>query len=52
MTLTELRALSLPGLTSTIERFYPIEFGTEEAGSVPAALKDARHVVLDWSAPV
>lgn len=49
MTLSELRQLGLPGLTAAVERFYPAEFGTAGTGSVPAAVIDARQVVLEWS---
>jgi hypothetical protein len=49
MTLSELRQLGLPGLSGAIEQFYPAEFGTTGQGSVPAAVSEARRVVVEWS---
>lgn len=47
MTLSELRQLDLPRLSSAIERFYPAEFGAAAHGSVADAVMDARRVVLE-----
>jgi hypothetical protein len=49
MTLTELRALNLPGLTAAVEQFYPAEFGVSDAGSVVASANEARRVIAEWS---
>jgi len=49
MTLSELRALGLPGLTSAIEQFYPAEFGVAGSGSVEVSVAEARRVVAEWS---
>jgi hypothetical protein len=64
MTLTELRRLGLPGLTSAVERFYPVEFGTAASATdsvvtagrpgpmaraeVADAIDLARRVVREW----
>lgn len=50
MTLSELRQLDLPRLTGAVEHFYPAEFGRADRGSVPAAVSEARRVVLEWGA--
>ena len=49
MTLTELRALNLPGLTAAVEQFYPAEFGVSHTGSVVASANEARRVIAEWS---
>jgi hypothetical protein len=52
MTLAELRQIGLADLTGAVERFYPAEFGASgAAGSVADAVRDARHVVVDWGTP-
>ena len=49
MTLSELRALNLAGLTSAVEQFYPAEFGVADSGSVELSVAEARRVVAEWS---
>jgi hypothetical protein len=49
MTLSELRALNLPGLTAAVEQFYPAEFGVADSGSVELSVAEARRVISDWS---
>ena len=49
MTLSELRALNLPGLTAAVEQFYPSEFGVADSGSVAASAAEARRVIAEWS---
>lgn len=49
MTLSDLRATSLPQVTTAVEEYYPPAFRLEHPGDPQAAVRRAREVVLSWS---
>lgn len=49
MTLSDLRAASLPQVTTAVEEYYPPAFRLEHPGDPEAAVRRAREVVLSWN---